>query len=231
MIVAAGNRVEDSNSIVRLIHNALLNRFKIIKIIQPTVEEWAEFMIGKYGDNWDKRVYAFLKHFESEGFLLKIPESGEGLDEFPTPRSWTWVALDLIHGFDSLDDIIGLVGEEAGRKFHAFSKVKVFLEDLLKSPEKFHDLSFDGKYMVPILLASWIDKKAKPTDKSFKAINECLPLIDHMCSERGEFLMMTCVATPKKKLLPFLTELLKNRPQITSFFDETLTKIYTEIST
>lgn len=74
MVIAAGNRPEDASSIVRLIHNPLLNRFKIIKVSPPTVQEWAEYMNNKHGDAWDKKVYAFLMRFRDEGYLLKLPK-------------------------------------------------------------------------------------------------------------------------------------------------------------
>ena len=74
MVVAAGHRPEDASSIVRLIHNPLLNRFKIIKVSPPTVQEWAEYMNNKHGDAWDKKVYAFLMRFRDEGYLLKLPK-------------------------------------------------------------------------------------------------------------------------------------------------------------
>ena len=85
LIIAAGNRPEDA-SIVRLIHNPLLNRFKVIRVTGATVDGWMHWMQARYGDNWDKRTYAFLKRFESEGYILKTPPEPEGLENFPTPR-------------------------------------------------------------------------------------------------------------------------------------------------
>jgi hypothetical protein len=205
LVIAAGNRPEDASTIVRLIHNPLLNRFKIIKVSAPTPDEWAQWMNSTYGDNWDKRTYAFLKRFQDEGYLLKIPNSPEGLEEFPTPRSWTWLALDLKEGFDSLEDICGLIGEEVGRKFDGFLKVNVDVEELIADPQRFHKLELDGKYMVPLMLASWITEHAKDQAKAY-------PLIDEMSSESREFLVMLCMSMNRKSLVSFLRQLFTHRP-------------------
>ncbi|MEM2181010.1 MAG: hypothetical protein QXP32_09385 [Nitrososphaeria archaeon] len=199
LVIAAGNRPEDS-TLVRLIHAPLLNRFKIIKVSAPTIDEWAEWMNKKYGDKWEKRVYAFLYRFKDEGYFLKLPDHPEGLEAWPSPRSWTWLSLDLAEGFNSLDDICGLVGEEVGRKLHAFLQLNVDIDDLISNPKKFHELSFDAKYIVPIMLASWISHHPKEISKTF-------PLIDEMSSRQHEFLVIACISMNKKVLINFLKEL------------------------
>ena len=110
LVVAAGNRPEDASSIVRMLHNPLLNRFKIVRISPPTLEEWVEWMNNRYGDDWDKRTYAFLQRFRDEGYLLQIPKTAEGLENFPTPRkAIRRVALSLDY------ETTRLIALEAGR--------------------------------------------------------------------------------------------------------------------
>jgi len=190
LVVAAGNRPEDAASIVRLVHNPLLNRFKIIDINPPTVDEWARYMKNKYGEEWDQRTYAFLKAYQSENYLLKIPSTPEGLEQFPTPRSWTWVALDMYRGFDSIEDLVGLLGKEVGHKFYAFTQVNVDLETMIDNPEKFTDLPFDAKYMVSFMLATYLNSK--------KNIDDTLPLIDQMFNVSGEYVVVMVTSLNRK---------------------------------
>jgi len=220
LVVAAGNRPEDS-TLVRLIHAPLLNRFKVIKVDAPSIEEWATWMNERYGDKWDKRVYAFLMRFKDEGYLLKLPERPEGLEAWPSPRSWTWLALDLHEGFDSIEDIIGLVGEEVGRKFDAFTKIDFDLDDLIKEPTRFHNLQFDAKYMVPVMLASYVN--GKNNSKAF-------PLVDEMCKESDEFIIMTCKCMDKGKLIGFLRSLFAYNKTYGKILEDIADSIKGEIS-
>jgi len=223
LVIAAGNRPEDAGTIVRMLHNPLLNRFKIIKVSPAAIDEWAEWMNKRYGDEWDKRVYAFLVRFRDENYFLRVPKEPEGLENFPTPRSWTWLALDLYQGFDGLEDIIGLVGEEVGRKFHAFLQLSFDIEDLISNPLKFESLSFDGKYMVPIMLANWISQNAKNMHKAF-------PLIDKMSSVRHEFLVMTCMCMKRSMLSKFLWNLFQYNASYRDVLSDIAINIRSEIS-
>jgi MoxR-like ATPase len=63
IVVAAGNRPEESK-VAHLISAPLLNRFKVIRVEAPNVDEWKDYMDYKYGDEWDRRVYAFLKAYK-----------------------------------------------------------------------------------------------------------------------------------------------------------------------
>ncbi|MEM2660935.1 MAG: hypothetical protein QXS74_06410 [Nitrososphaeria archaeon] len=204
LIIAAGNRSEDS-SIVRMLHNPLLNRFKIIKVDAPNLEDWNKFMDTHY-DNWDKRVLAFLMRFKDEGYFLKLPKDPEGFDNFPTPRTWSWLALDLVEGFDRQEDIIGLVGEEVGRKFMAFMKYNIDINDLIANPEKFDQLEFDAKYMAITMLASWLSSNKKKMEAAF-------PLIDKLSNEKHEYLVLLCMSMNPKNLQHFIEKLSKHNPK------------------
>ncbi|MEM2613248.1 MAG: hypothetical protein QXO15_03355 [Nitrososphaerota archaeon] len=222
LVIAAGNRPEDS-TLVRLIHAPLLNRFKIIKVSPATIDEWAQWMSKRYGDKWDKRVLAFLVRFKDEGYFLKMPEQPEGLEAWASPRTWTWLALDLFEGFDSLEDICGLVGEEIGRKFHAFLQLNVDIDELINNPKKFHELSFDAKYIVPIMLASWISQHQKSMAKAF-------PLIDEMSSRQHEFLVIACISMSKKTLVNFLKELFNYNTKYKEILSEIAINIKDQIA-
>jgi len=183
----------------------------VIEIEKPSLDSWFKFMNQRYGNQWNKEVFFFLKRFENENFLLRMPETVEGTENFPTPRVWTWVALDMKNGFDSVDDINGLIGKEMGLKFRAFLKTKVDLDNLIANPENFNNLGLDAQYMAAMMLASWISKRA--TEKKKKDIKKCFGLIDIMSSRSREFIVLTCTLMLGSKLLIFMKELLKYNPE------------------
>lgn len=191
LVVAAGNRPEDASTIVRLIHNPLLDRFKIISVSPATVREWGEWMDSRYADSWNRKTLAFLMRFKEEGYLLQIPNTPEGLENYPTPRSWTYSALDIQEGFDSREDLVGLLGSDVGQKFWGFLQVDVDLNELLRRPEGFRELNLDGQYMVSIMLSSWISGRKDPKG--------AFPLIDSMVEVSNEYLVLTCMGIPRSK--------------------------------
>jgi len=97
-------------------------------------------------------------------------------------RTWTWVALDLYHGFKSVDDIVGLLGEEVGLKFYGFMKTNVDIDELIRNPAGWFKLDLDAKYMACLLLGNAISKARGRFSKFFN-------LIDAMASESRERLI------------------------------------------
>jgi len=162
MVIAAGNRPEHG-SLVRSIHNPLLNRLKILSIDPPTPEEWGGWMDLRYGNKWDRRVLAYLLRFKED--FLRPPAEPEGLDEFPTPRSWEWVARNLAAGGGE-EDIIGLLGQETGHKLVGFLEVNIDLEELLKKPQMWTKLSVEAKYIALALLSSAINEEKVPFERA-----------------------------------------------------------------
>ena len=59
-IVACGNKPEHS-SVANYLPTPLINRMLVLTIDPPKVDDWMEFMQKTYGDEWDKRCWAFLK--------------------------------------------------------------------------------------------------------------------------------------------------------------------------
>ena len=162
MIIGAGNRPEHG-SLVRSIHNPLLNRLKILNIDPPTPEEWGGWMDQKHGNKWDRRVLAYLMRFKED--LLRPPAEPEGLEEFPTPRSWEWVALQLALGGGE-EDIIGLLGQETGHKLMGFLEAHVDLEELLRKPQSWTKLNVEAKYIALAMLSSSINEDKVPFEKA-----------------------------------------------------------------
>jgi len=153
MVLAAGNRPEHG-SLVRSIHNPLLNRLKILNIDPPTPEEWGGWMDSAHGNKWDRRVLAYLLRFKED--FLRPPAEPEGLEGFPTPRSWEWVALNLQGGADE-EDIIGLLGQETGHKLQGFLEASVDLEELLRNPKLWSKLNIEAKYIALAMLSSAVN--------------------------------------------------------------------------
>ena len=185
-IVAAGNSPKHS-SIANMVPAPLINRLIKIEVVQPTVDEWKEWMLQRYGDAWDIRVFAFLKAFESENYLIRLPEEPEVLDNFPTPRTWSKLAVLLKKGINHPEVIDGLIGPEVGIKFRAFINSRVDIDDLVAHPEKFSDLSLDQKYMAALMLANYRDfKKASG-------------LLKAMHSESPEYVVVMLLCMDKEK--------------------------------
>ncbi|WP_167828135.1 ATP-binding protein [Thermoproteus tenax] len=107
----------------------LLNRLTVLNVEPPTVDEWCTYMDNRYGSAWERAVCEFLR--EGPSFLFEVPKEPEGLEPYPTPRSWTRLALQLhIIGGNADEDtvaeiIYGNVGRSVGSKFLNFYMSKV----------------------------------------------------------------------------------------------------------
>jgi len=162
MVIAAGNRPEHG-SLVRSIHNPLLNRLKILNIDPPTPEEWGGWMDTKHGNKWDRRILAYLLKFKED--LLKPPAEPEGLEEFPTPRTWEWVARNLAAGATE-EDVVGLLGQEVGHKLVGFIEASVDLEALLKKPQMWTKLGVEAKYIALAMLSAELNEEKVSFEKA-----------------------------------------------------------------
>jgi MoxR-like ATPase len=162
MVVGAGNRPEHG-SLVRSIHNPLLNRLKILSIDPPTPEEWGGWMDAKYGSKWDRRVLAYLMRFKED--LLRPPAEPEGLEGFPSPRTWDWVARNLAAGATE-EDLTGLLGQEVGHKLMGFIEVNVDLNELLRNPKMWTKLNVEAKYIALAMLSSAVNEDKVPFERA-----------------------------------------------------------------
>lgn len=209
-IIAAGNRPEES-AVANMLPSPLVNRMLLVDVARPKLEEWQEYMSKNYGDEWDKRVFAFLKRFSNEDYFLSPPERTETLEGFPTPRAWTHLSLLMHQGINDRDTLSGLLGSEVGEKLNIFLMTDVDIEELIERPEKFHSLNLDGKYMATVMLASWISNS-----EEFRAFD----LIDVMASESREYLVTVCVCLGREKLVKFLTQLFQHDPRYREFLGQ-----------
>lgn len=203
MVIAAGNSPEHS-AIANMLPAPLVDRLMVVDVAPPTVREWAEFMSKVYGDRWDRRTLAFLLAFEAEHYLLKPTKDVETLTNFPTPRSWTSLALLLQKGVAEPEEVaVGLLGPEVGHKFAAFLRTRVDLEQLIREPQRFAELHVDQKYMAATMLGSWVSRAKE------KNISRCFGLVDAMAAESREYLVVACLSTTRQKLFKFLKELFR----------------------
>ena len=175
-VIATSNTPEHS-SLSRLMPVPLATRWEVHEISAPSVDEWEEWMKATFGEGWDKRIYAFLKAFEAEGSILKLPSEPETAKPYPCPRSWTEVARGLHFGPVDVD---GLVGPEWGQKLRAFLSVEVNVEELMEAPEKWGQLEYDAKCMACCMLASWLQGGGE--------IPKALPLLKAISGDSREFL-------------------------------------------
>jgi hypothetical protein len=222
MIVACGNRPEES-SVASMLPVPLISRMLVLVVEPPTVQSWADWMTQTYGDDWDKRTYAFLKRFEDEGYLIRVPMKPETLEAYPVPRTWSATALLMHRGVSTDDTLVGLLGYEVGTKLQAFLKVDVDIEELIRTPEVFTRLDLDGKYMVSVMLGTWISKHIADPKRAY-------PLIDSMSMESREFLVLTCMSMEKKSLVQFLRQLFTYQPSYKDVLSEIAIKLKEEIS-
>ena len=161
MVVAAGNRPEHG-SLVRSVHNPLLNRLKILSIDPPTPEEWGGWMDLRYGNKWDRRTLAYLLRFKED--FLRPPAEPEGLEGFPTPRTWEWVARNLQSGADEAD-VVGLLGQEVGHKLMGFLEASVDLEELLRNPKMWREMNVEARYIALAMLSSSMNEDKVSFDR------------------------------------------------------------------
>lgn len=173
--IGAGNRTEDK-AIVFEMPTPLFDRFSVVELKIPSVDEWIDWAIKH---NIDSRIITFLK-FQSD-FLYKFDTSMK--DKSPTPRSWA-KASKLINGNNDYNEILidvsSCVGEGTAMQFVAFCKLKekIDIDNLISDIEKIKQFwdnatnkrQLDLKYAV----ISAISEKYRHNKKLFDVvINFC----------------------------------------------------------
>ena len=154
MVVAAGNTPEDS-PIARPLPTSLINRTLVIKADKPSIDEWAKYMEERYGDKWDKRVYAFLM-YQSDKFIEPIDKNElERLDNYATPRTYTMAAVRLAELANApitqemlRATLVGLLGPSVGQALFGFITTSIDVESIINNPDKFGKLDIDKKFFV-----------------------------------------------------------------------------------
>jgi DNA polymerase III delta prime subunit len=202
MVIAAGNSPEEA-SVANLLPVPLIDRFIGYKVELPSLEGWANWMDNHFKD-WDKRTLAYLRHFPNE--FLKLPPETETLDNFPSPRSWTKIALLLLALPQRYwkETIVGSLGPETGEKYSAYLETKVpSIEELLRKPQIFKELGLEGKYLSSVFLGSWLQKTIEELlerkSKEDKKLDSALPLLEVMMKDQKDFMVLSVISAGQQK--------------------------------
>ena len=211
LIVAAGNRSEESKAALEL-PTALINRMIVIECDVPKIEEWANWMDKRFGENWDRRTLAFLMRFSDD--FLRLPDTPETLENFPTPRTWTVLAVMLAAQKRLPTDIIaGLVGKEVATRFSAFLRSQVpSVKELITKPQIFNSLNLDGKYIAVVQVANFIRKNTKN-------LQQALNFVKFLAKESREFLVLLILSCGNQKY-KVLAEIIDIAPEIVDAFKD-----------
>jgi len=220
LVIAAGNRPEDA-AIASMLDAPVINRVRVFNILPPTVDEWAEYM-NKYVEDWDTRVYAFLKRFPQ--FFCQKPNDVETLDPFATPRQWTELAK-VSHYFDdeTLECIVySNVGSEAAAHFTTFVRTHVpEVGEVLVKPELLLGLDIGEKYLFAAQFATALTKEF--TDSKKPNINKYTRVFSWMYQYDRELLQLVAVMSGGKTMRKLHAQCLTIavlRP-VAQFFTET----------
>lgn len=112
MVVCAGNRLRDKATVNKL-SSAMVNRALHYSVV-PDFEDFKEYWMQK---GLPEEVVAYLEL--DTKYLSGEPDIDR---PYPSPRAWEMVGRLLQHGINSVEDIAGIVGEEAAVRFVAFMK-------------------------------------------------------------------------------------------------------------
>ena len=232
LIIAAGNLPEQS-SIATALPAPLVNRLMIINVKPPTIWEWYEYMEKYYGHNWCRKIFAYIKTYESD--FIRLPQETETLENYPTPRSWTRLALMLGSNYTdkySSEELkmlcTGFLGSEVGLKVAKFLEKHVpSIDELLQEPEKFTRLDLDVKYTFVILYGVYLNEnfdKIFITDRSGKYLmkSEHEKLINVIINDSEELLLVMIESSSSKRSerLRLAMMLCKVLPKVHSIFEK-----------
>lgn len=177
-VIAAGNAPEHS-SIAERLPAPLASRFHIITCDPPKVEEWITWMSEHYED-WDKRVAAYLMRFRDD--FIVTPREPETLENYPTPRTWTWLSLELPKTPAKYlrEKAVGYLGAEAASRFIAFINNPIpEPEELIRNPMIFYDLTLDAKYVATVMVASHFDQNKKMPAQDILRFTDVISEVQH----------------------------------------------------
>lgn len=227
MVIAAGNTKKFSMYAEELDEPMRRGRAVILFAAPPTIDEWREWMESKYGDGWDRRVYAFLRLYPQKFFTL-VEEGKESADveagyrPLNSPRNWTRLAVILHRMPENADMVIsGLVDAETAVLLSNF--IKTVIPDwktLRKWPTS-------EKIEVRYLLVS----QMVGTVLSGESIDEELvdSKIDFICSMDNESLALFLAMLSQSKRAKFLALVMRKYPQLFAKL-KTIAKDVAEVS-
>ncbi len=240
LIISAGNTSEHS-SIANPLPAPLLNRCLIIYAKAPTIDEWYNYMISKYQDNWCKRVYAYLITHQSD--FVRSPDAPEGFNNFATPRTWTKLALVLtpkpfeVYSENEIKSLCtGFLGEEVGLKFFKFLKYQVpSIEEILENPTKYKTLDLDVKAIFVVEFAEFVKRNKEKIFRVKGVSVECDVKVKRLIetivedSEELALLMIQSLGTAKYEItakillsVPVIKEFLKKLKELRESIEKQL---------
>jgi len=112
LVVCAGNRLKDKATVNKL-SSAMVNRALHYSVV-PDFDDFKEYWMKK---GLPEEVVAYLEL--DTKYLSGEPDIER---PYPSPRAWEMVGRLLQSGINNVEDIAGIVGEEAAVRFVAFMK-------------------------------------------------------------------------------------------------------------
>lgn len=213
MVVTAGNTDKHTSMAIPLPDPILRGRVLIINVAAPTVEEWIDWMNRKYGDEWEKRIAAFLLNYRE--YLWTKAETDEGFDPRASPRNWTKLAR-LLYLAEFEDEEVelavkGLVPANVASLLLTFLKTYVPSLEEIKDPEKLWDtLQVEGKYIVTVMLSQRTPEELTERFAEFLVA---------MAKDREFLELLKRLMTPEKRK-QFLVKLSRRLPSVYSIMKE-----------
>jgi hypothetical protein len=133
-------------------------------------------MEERYGDKWDKRVYAFLMIWQDK-FIEPIDKNElERLDNFATPRTYTMAAVRLYELANAPITqemlrvmLVGLLGPVVGEQLFSFLTMSIDINSLLNNLSIFDTLDIDKKFFAIWAMGEAYNGAVRNADNNMKA--------------------------------------------------------------
>ena len=212
-IIAAGNTDEHTKLAEPIPDPILRGRVMRFYIKAPTVNEWIEYMNARYGDKWEKKIAAFLRRYP--GAIWVEYEDDAGYDPRLSPRTWTRLATTLYKLGDAEPEEIEAVvaslvsGKEYNLLMTFLTTAIPPLEDLLKNPLIWPELSIEAKY---IIVAEMSNIAVEELVEKFSE------LLEVMAENDREFLELLKILIPKTRRAEFLKLVKLRLPRVFKAF-------------
>lgn len=180
VIIATGNK-KNNSSLVNDVPRPLLERFNILELQAPTVEDWISYMVNKYGSLVPSYYYSYVKSlpqnlFYEEEASGKVPQ----YEQKPSPRSHEHAAQIIIdfanvssihNDIDIVEkSLIGWIGKAATAHFLSF----IYDSENLLTYEEYMlgKLPENPQQAINLILNSMTYMKSKEQEDIFKFANK-----------------------------------------------------------
>lgn len=153
LVIAAGNTAEQSSLANELPEPVMRGRVMKVNVGIPSVDSWVDYMVSRFGDDWDERVAGYLHLFPDHFYLMKATNGDYVVKT--SPRNWTKLSRISHKLEDKALEIssIGLLGE-VSETFLAFCKTNVpSLAELESNPFLWNEMKVDSRYFIALKLS------------------------------------------------------------------------------